>query len=378
MLTVTKEAQQKATRAVFFVPGFLVACWAPLVPFAKQRASLSDADLGLILLCLGMGSLIAMPLAGKFASKYGLRNVMLVAITALVFLLPMLSIANSAMTLAAVIFAFGAAMGSMDVAINMQAVVVEKESGKPMMAGFHAFYSIGSLIGVTAMTALISLGVDIRITTVLAACVAVGIALTMNHAWRRERVPAEERKFVMPHGVLLLIAALMFMTFFIEGSMLDWSAVFLHEVRGVDLAHAGWGFVAFNLAMTFMRLVGDRIVAALGSARTIFIGGVVACLGMVTIVVAPTFAWTLFGFVLLGVGEANIVPILFTYAGRQTLVPERIALPLVSTVGYAGVLLGPALIGLISDQLSLRVAFLFSALVLAFVAVAGSRIRILR
>ena len=156
--------------------------------------------------------------------------------------------------------------------------------------------------------------------------------------------------------------------------MLDWSAVFLHEARQVELERAGWGFVAFNLAMTGTRLVGDRVVAAAGRVRTVLAGGLAAAAGLALAVLSPGLVSALAGFVLLGVGCANIVPVMFTLAGEQTRMPEHLAIPAVTTMGYAGVLAGPALIGFVAQGASLAVALLLVAAVLAMAAVAGSRI----
>src|SRR5690606_34517635 len=147
-----RPAQQRATRAAFFIPGFVIATWAPIVPFAKLRAGLDDAQLGLVLLCLGLGSLVAMPLAGALAARQGCRRVMLAAALLLLVLLPLLAVVSDAWLLGGVLLLLGAAMGAMDCIMNIQAVLVEREAGRPMMSGFHAYYSIGSLAGAVVVT----------------------------------------------------------------------------------------------------------------------------------------------------------------------------------------------------------------------------------
>src|SRR5690606_28916827 len=171
----TPRLQQHATRAAFFMPGFAIAAWAPLVPFAKARAGLDEAMLGIVLLCLGAGSLVAMPLAGALAARQGCRRVMVAAMLAASLALPALAVAPGAVGLGVALFVFGAAIGAMDCTMNLQAVAVERESGRALMSGFHAFYSIGGFAGAAAMTALLSAG-----AAPLPACVAaVAVVLVL-------------------------------------------------------------------------------------------------------------------------------------------------------------------------------------------------------
>ena len=366
------ESQARATRAAFFVPGLVLAAWAPIVPLAKARAGLDDAALGLVLLCLGLGSLAAMPLAGALAARHGCRTVMLVAGALMLLALPLLAVAPSAWLLGATLLAFGAGMGAMDCTMNIQAVLVERDAGRPLMSCFHAFYSVGSLAGAVAGVALLVAGMPaLGMALAIAACAALVVAASAPR-WRRDHAPAAGRSFALPRGVVVVIGAVCFVSFLAEGSMLDWSAVFLHEVRGVDAERAGWGFVAFNVAMTAARLAGDRTVAWLGAGRAVLAGGLLGCIGLLSATLLPGFPAALAGFALLGVGCANIVPVMFSLAGRQTRMPVGLAIPAVTTLGYAGVLLGPALIGFVAQGLSLTVALVLVGVVLALAAVAGA------
>ncbi|HMN45991.1 MAG TPA: MFS transporter [Povalibacter sp.] len=371
-----RRLQQLATRSAFFIPGFIIACWAPLVPFAKERASLDDATLGLLLLCLGLGSLAAMPISGVLAARYGCRPVMVATATIMVLALPMLAVVATPFAIGLVLLMFGAAIGGMDCVMNIQAIAVERESGRSMMSGFHAFYSIGGLAGAAGAALLLSLGAGIVTTTIIASLCAIAIALPSMRAWRSERAPRGEPVFALPRGVVILIGLVCFVSFLAEGAMLDWSAVFLHEVRSVDLSHAGWGFVAFNLAMTVVRLLGDGIVDRLGRARTVLVGGITASAGLLLVIGMADFGASLVGFALMGTGCANIVPVMFTYAGQQTSVPHSIAIPAVTTMGYAGVLMGPALIGFVAQQWSLSVAFFITAVFMAIIGFIGAAMKV--
>jgi len=370
-----RRAEQDATRAAFFLPGFATAAWAPLVPFAKTRTQLDEASLGLVLLCLGAGSLLAMPLAGALAARHGCRAVMVATLGMVIAALPLLAIAPSPWTLGLALFVFGAGVGACDCVMNIQAVIVERESGRPMMSGFHAFYSIGGAVGAAAVTLLLSAALP-----PLLVCVAGSIAMALllgvsvRH-WRRDRAEAGAPVFALPHGVVLAIGVLCFVAFLAEGTMLDWSAVFLHEVQQVPPDRAGLGFMTFAIAMTVTRLVGDGVVGRLGRLRALLLGSIVAALGFGVVTFASALAVALAGYALIGLGCANIVPALFSMAGNQKAMPESLAIPAITTLGYAGVLAGPALIGFIAQASSLVVAFCLVAVAVLLVGIAARWVR---
>lgn len=366
--------QQHATRTAFFIPGFVIASWAPLVPFAKTRIGLDDGMLGVLLLCLGLGSIVAMPLSGILAARLGCRAVMLATAALMLLALPVLTVASTPVSLGLVLFVFGAAIGAMDCVMNIQAVAVERDADRPMMSGFHAFYSIGSLVGATCVTLLLTAGTSAFAATLAAVGIALALVVAVARAWRTDRAPQDAPSFALPRGIVIAIGIVCFVSFLTEGSMLDWSAVFLHEVRGVGLQHAGWGFVAFNLAMTLARLVGDAVIAKIGRATAVLAGGLIAGAGLLLATLVPVFGVALLGYALVGIGCANIVPVMFTLAGRQTAMPESVAIPAVTTMGYAGVLAGPALIGFLAQGWSLPAAFVLVAIALVAVAVLGRRL----
>jgi predicted MFS family arabinose efflux permease len=338
---------------MFFVIGFAAGAWAPLVPFAKQRLALDDGGLGLLLVCLGAGSIVAMPLAGALAARIGCRRVLVAAAAVACLVFPLLATTSSVPLLAAALLLFGVGIGSLDCVINVQAIVVERGSGRSMMSGFHALYSLGGFAGAGALATMVS---------------TPGLL-----ARRAEDHPTP---FAVPRGAVLLIGVFCFVMFLAEGSALDWSAVFLRAVRHAAPAEAGLGYVAFAVSMTSGRLVGDRLVAMLGLRRTVSVGAGVAAAGLAIATLAPGWMSTVIGYALVGAGCANIVPALFTAIGRQTVMPESQAVPAVSVLGYAGILAGPAAIGLVASATSLTLALLAVAALLAAVAAGASRLRV--
>ncbi|KAF1016238.1 MAG: Inner membrane protein YbjJ [Stenotrophomonas maltophilia] len=370
------RAQQHAARAAFFIPGFAAAVWAPMVPYAKDHAGLDDATLGAVLLCLGLGSLLAMPLAGALTGRPGCRPVLVVTCALILLSLPLLALAPTPWLLGAALFVFGAGVGAMDCTMNMQVVVVEREAGRAMMSGFHAFYSIGGVVGASCMTALLMAGAPLLAAALAAVALMLVLAALAVPHWRPQRLLHDGPSLAWPHGVVLAISVLAFVVFLAEGAMLDWSALFLAEVRDVPRAQAGSGFVVFTVAMTVMRLFGDGLIERLGRTRTLLAGGITACVGFVLATLVPSFGVALAGYLLVGLGCANVVPVLFSMAGRQRVMPESIAITAVTTLGYAGVLAGPALIGALAHATTLGTAFLcVAALLLGVAACAPSLAR---
>ncbi len=361
--------QQVSTRVAFFIAGFGIAAWAPLIPYAKDRLGLDEGVLGLLLLCLGAGSIIAMPIAGALAARFGCRLMIGVATLLICASLPFLAIAGSVPALVIVLLIFGAAIGAVDVVVNIQAVIVEKASGKAMMSGFHGLWSVGGFVGAGGASGLLSMGVS---PLGAVACVVVVIVVLLLMFGKHLLPYGTEDKdgplFIFPKGIVLFIGFLCFIVFLAEGSMLDWSAVFLTSLRGVDFSQAGLGYSLFSVTMMIGRLNGDRIVQKFGGKKILLFGGICAAAGLSIAIFIPTWIASLVGFGLVGLGCSNIVPVLYSVLGRQNVMPANLAVSAVTTLGYSGILVGPALIGAIAHITNLSFAFLIVATMLLFVA----------
>ena len=367
-------AEQHATRVMFFIAGFGGAAWAALVPFAKERADISDGALGLLLLGLGIGSVAAMPVAGACAPRFGCRRVMLVATLVMAAALPLLATLSTLPLLLAALMLFGAGIGALDVTMNIQAIIVERASGRSMMSGFHGLFSLGGIAGAGGMAALLSAGASPLLAALcVALAIAAALAVSVKHLLPYG-AKAEGPAFAVPHGIVLLLGTLAFVLFLAEGAILDWSAVFLTSVRNLDASYAGLGYAAFSATMTVGRLAGDRIVDRLGQRKVVLVGGLCAAFGFVVATVVPFWEATLLGYALVGAGCANIVPVLFSAVGRQNVMPENVAVPAITTLGYAGILAGPAGIGFVAHLTSLPTAFLILAAMLVAVSLSSRRL----
>lgn len=354
-------AARLATRLSFLVAGFGIACWAPMVPFAKLRLGVDEGMLGALLLCLGAGSVLAMLATGALSSRFGTRPVILISGFGLCAVLPLLAILSTVPALGAALLLFGASLGSLDVAMNIHAVEVEKHAGRPLMSGFHALFSIGGFAGSLMMALLLSLGASALAGALLGAGLMALALIMAAPRLLRTRAVEDGPHFALPHGIVLLLAGLTAITFLAEGALLDWGALLLTEGGLVDVKRAGFGYMFFAIAMTLGRLTGDALTARIGDRAALLWGGVVAVAGFGVLIGAPVAAVAWAGFVLIGLGAANIVPVLFRQAASQNQMPAALAIASISTTGYAGVLLGPAAIGLVAQYAGLSMSFVMLA-----------------
>jgi predicted MFS family arabinose efflux permease len=366
MLTDT-PATRLATRLSFFAAGFGASCWAPLVPFAKSRLAIDDGTLGWLLLCLGIGSVLIMPATGGLVGRFGSRTVILGGGLGFTLALPLLAVGSTVPLVAGALLLFGASLGAMDVAMNVHAVEVERGSTEPLMSGFHGLFSFGGVVGAGGITMLLASGASLVVSTVVGAGVVLAALAMAAPRYLETRIGRTAPFFVRPRGLVLLLGALAFVAFLVEGAVLDWSALLMTGHLRVPAAQAGIAYAVFSVAMTVGRLTGDRIVATLGGQRVLVLGGLVTAGGLVVVLLAAGPVVALGGFLLVGLGASNIVPVLFTQAGRQTAMPSGLAIASMTAIGYAGILAGPAAMGFVAHAWSLPAAFAMLAALMLLV-----------
>lgn len=374
---------KRATQLIFLVCGLGMASWAPMVPYAKDRLGLHEAQLGLLLLFLGAGALVMMPVAGALAGRFGSRAVIIGASAVMSLSLPLLLIISAPVVMAIALFMFGSGVGAVDVAMNAHGVQVQNLYGRPIMSSLHGLFSVGGLIGPLGLGFLIKLGLDPVYAATGVAALLLFIVFSQysklfDRTTEREAIAQfsgaendEGRlrvRFQWLRPGVLFLGALCFAAFLSEGAMLDWSAVFLRDIKGLAPEFAGAGYAAFSVAMATMRLLGDGLVERLNSKAVVVGGSLVAAAGLLIAVYSPWIPLVLTGFVLLGIGAANIVPVFFSDAGRLKGVPPTVAIPTITTIGYAGQLAGPALLGFIAHHYELPAAFGFCAIFMVAIA----------
>ncbi|MFD1143708.1 MFS transporter [Larkinella insperata] len=378
---------RRATQLIFLVCGLGMASWAPMVPFTKDRLALNDANLGLLLLLLGAGAMLMMPTSGWLVARFGSRIIMFFAALVMAFALPLLLTLTSTAATAVTLFLFGASIGAIDVAMNTHGVQVQNLYGKPIMSFLHGLFSVGGLLGSMGLGFLVKLGLNPLYAILSIAVIMVLITVTqyryLFEAERERQITAQfagsdekptgkTQRFGWLQGSVLFLGLMCFAIFLAEGAVLDWSAIFLRDSKGVDAEFAGAGYAAFSVAMATMRLVGDKLVARLNSKTVVVGGSLLSALGLSIAILSPWALGALMGFMLVGLGAANIVPIFFSAAGRLPGISPTVSIAAITTMGYTGMLAGPALLGLIAQQFSLSVALGCLAFLLALVALSYS------
>ncbi|MBT0730062.1 MFS transporter [Rosenbergiella nectarea] len=368
MLQENKDTHSRlATRLAFFIAGFVTATWAVLVPYARENTGVNDATLGSLLLCIGIGALITMPITGALTSRFGCRKVIIAAVAVIILVLPLLALITQPLLLGLALLLFGVGVGVTDCAMNIQAILVEKQSSVPLMSGFHGLYSIGGIAGAGLMTLLLACGINVTVATfVIILCVVLLTALSYPGLITYAN-PKEGPAFAMPHGIVLLLGIVCFSVFLTEGTVLDWSAVYLTQIRAMPETLGGLGYTCFAVAMTLARLTGDKVVKHFGRLKVVVAGAIIAALGLAVVTFIPVWHLSLIGYALIGAGCANIVPVMFSVVGQQTVMPQAVAVPAMTTLGYLGVLSGPAIIGYIAHFSSLPVSFSLIMLLMLFV-----------
>jgi MFS family permease len=364
-----------AVFAVFFLNGAVFANWVTRIPAVSDRTGATPGSLGLALLCIAIGSITAMSLAGRAVDRYGSARVTLATGLGTAAAVTLPGFVGDVVALGAALFLYGAVFGVLDVAMNVGAVQVVRRSGRPLMPAFHAGFSLGALAG--AGTGALAAGTGVAPGPHLAVVGALCAAGVLAVASRLPADAPEERadgsgggsawrhRGVWVFGLIALFAA------FSEGAMADWTALFLREETGAGDGVAALGYAAFALTMTVARLAGERLLTWLGRARALAASGVVASAGVLLAVLVATPAAAMVGFGLAGLGLATAFPV--AMQGGAEAVPGGRGVSAVSVIGYAGFLAGPPLIGLLAEAVTLRWALLTVAVLGLLGAVVGAR-----
>ena len=351
--------QKNSTRAAFFIGGFAVATWAPLVPVLRERLFIEEDLLGLLLLCIGVGSLLTMPVAGTLAARFGCRKVITGAVIfSTLLLLALCKVPTFWLAVPVAIF-FGAVLGCIDVVMNIQAVIVEKNLRQQIMSGMHAMYSVGGFVGAGLFGVWVGLlGLSPFKSTVISVLIILAILLKYSkHLIESGGEKKSGSLIAIPRGILIFFGLIAFISYLLEGAVMDWSGVFLTITKGFDISVAGVGFAMFSAAMLLIRFVGDKLVEHFGAKFIVLFGCAISLAGFLLVIFSDVRNLLFAGFFFIGIGSANVVPVLFSMIGRQKIMPLNLAIPAVSTLGYLGVLAGPAVIGFIAKATSLYFSF---------------------
>ncbi len=381
-MTGDANAEERTARwavaAMFMANGFVMGAWAPQIPLLLPRHQITESELGLLILVLGAGAVGAMLFSGRLIARFGARRVLALFSTALIPVLPAVVFSPSILALAVFMAAFGAMVGCMDVAMNAQAVEIEKRLGRAIMSSSHGFWSLGGFFGGSAGSfAIAHWGSETQslITAGITAALVFGampFLLPTAPVAPQAKAPVQARLLPRDLG-LWLLGFMAFFSMVPEGAVLDWAAIYLQKELGSDVVRSGLGFAFFAGAMAVMRFAGDHVRNRFGAVRTLRMSGLLGAVGLMGGALAPTDAFAIASFALAGLGVANMVPILFSAAGNHPRLPSAVAISTVTMVGYCGILVAPASIGYLAEHFGFRPTYAALSLLLAAVALLASR-----
>jgi MFS family permease len=346
-----------ALAVLFLVDGAGFGTWAAHVPVFKQFLHIENGSLTFVLISVIAGAIISMPVTGQLIARYGSRRVIWNAAISYVLMIGLLAQASSFWLL--VIFAglFGAAKGAFDISVNAQAMAVETHYGRSSMSFFQGCWSAGGLVGAGAAGLMLehqgTVRSDLSFTAgVLVLCCILTLPMLVEEAVR----PRAAAKFVWPDTALLRIAVLASFGLLTEGAIADWASVYLHSNVGVALPLAAAGYAAYAIAMAAARFSGDWLAERVSGKNILHGSGLLIAAGLGCTLLSHSWSAAVFGLMLAGTGVANIVPVIWSVAGRDTRMGAGPAISATATIGYCGFLTGPPIIGSLAVMIGLRQA----------------------
>lgn len=363
------------SRIGFFIAGFGLSIWAPLVPYVRLHIPMTDATFGLLLLSIGVGSLCCMPLSAVLTSRFSIRRCLFVLTLILLCALLVIATVTQLWLMGLALFFFGGSLGVLDVILNIQGLSIENRANRSIMSNFHGMFSLGTIVGAVLMIALLSLGLSALLSTLAAMTLIFLLSLFAVRGYLDERTLGSSESFIWPNGWILLVGLMCFVVYLAEGAILDWSALYLINDKHIATAQAGLGYASFAAMVATGRFLGDGLVRQLGRVRIIVGGGLLAAAGIALSIITNHWGIALLGYALCGLGCANVSPVLISSLSQQTHMPTHLAITAATTIGFAGVLAGPAMMGAVAHYSSLSVAFAVLAALLLVVAACGPRFK---
>ncbi|WP_337182878.1 MFS transporter [Shinella sp.] len=369
----------------FLAAGLGIGAWASSLPLLAAGVGLNKGELGLILLCFALGAIALMINVGRYIDRV-IGNQALSLCGSVVFgaVFLVIPFMGNPIALGGCVLLAGAAFGTLDVAMNTQASQIERETGRHLMSSFHAVFSIGNLAGALLVGQLIGYGGDLRACLGAAGALVMGLAVAARliatnaaHAAPAagDGTPAAHAALdASQRALIVLLGTVAFLAFLAEGGLMDWTAIYMTDILGASRSHGAYAFAVFAAAMAGGRLVGDGVTRRVGHVRLVRAGGLVCALSVAILLVTDSAAVSLVALALCGFGVANMVPAVFASAGHVGGQAAGRAISIVTTMGYSGLLLGPALLGFLAQATSLVVSFV--VIMLAFLLIVAVTIQL--
>lgn len=366
----------------FFSHGFILSSWASRIPNIKTYLSISDAELGTLLLLMPIGQISTMPMSAKIISKYGSKNKVQFGFLIYPLILLIIGLSTSYFQLAICLFLFGVAGNLCNIAINTQGVELESMMYKPMMSSFHGAWSISGFLG--ALVALLMLNLNLTITVhFLVVLLFVLVIWILNFRFLIHTTPSKNIEkesgsiFKYLDKTLVQLGIIGFLSMAIEGAMFDWSGVYFQDIVKAPEQLIILGYTSFVLMMATGRFLGDYLIVKFGRKKVIQMSGIFMASGLLLSVFSVNLIVCTLAFMMVGLGGSCSVPTVYGVTGKRNKVNASISLTLVSTIAFLGFLIGPPAIGFISDLFDLRYSFMLFSIFGIIMVVIASRTRIL-
>lgn len=361
-----------AVAALFFINGFNMGAWAPQIPQMMERHGLRSGAMGLLIVTIGLGAVSAMIFAGKLIAAHGSRRMVMGFAGCFIPMFPAMILMPSPWLAFPFLFLFGAFGGCMDVAMNANAVAVERHLGRAVMSSSHGFWSLGGFIGgALGGRAIESFGYAaqaIGVAVICALVLAVASRFLVNDPPQPVTADKPKARMFPRVPILYLLGAMALLSMVPEGAVLDWAAVYVKDELGADPTRQGLAFGLFSGAMAVIRFLGDAVRNRLGAVMTLRISGLIGAAGLMAGALAPDDAVAIAGFAFAGIGVANMVPIMFSAAGNHPGLPPGSGIATTTMIGYTGYLLAPSIIGYVAQHVGFRSTYAAVAVLLVAVA----------
>lgn len=364
-----------SAKAFYFLGGFGFTSWASLIPFLRQQLQIQDDHLGFLLLAVGLGALIMMMLAGSIAGRLGCRRSLTIAGLAIAVVLNVLCYVPAYAAALVMAVLLGSSLGLLDVVVNINGILIERKVHKRLMSGLQAMWSLGNFAGAAFFASMLHLGFYWKIV-MIAGAVFIGLCVCFfaPHLHEERQASGKGASLVLPKGKIVLIGLVCTIAFLVEGSINDWSGVFMTTEKGIDISQSGLGLTLFTASAFLARLLGDSLTMHFGPLLLLALSLPAAFAGFLGILLISGGPLLFASYILIGVGCANTVPIFYSSLGTQKDMPVADAVAAVSTIGYAGILLAPAVLGFIGRAFSLTASFTLVTALLVIMSIMAMRL----
>jgi MFS family permease len=357
-----RTRQRVALSVFFFLSGFCFATWASRIPTIKTTFNYNDAELGTILLFMPITSLLGLPISGWLVSRYDSRLPMAAAFLLLATSLAFIGISTSHLALICSICLFAFSLRMLNISMNTQSITLQKKFERKINGSFHGLWSTGGILGVAFSTLLVADNVPMNYHLLFVSGLTYIVTFfTFRHLLNNDRALSGNKfKVGKPDPYIVYLGLLLFFAAMCEGGMFDWSGIFFKEVVNVKVFT--WGYLLFMICMAASRFASDSVIEKIGMPRTFIVSALFVVSGISLAVSLPSFWPSLTGFCLVGFGTAPVIPMTYSLAGTSQKYSAGIVISVIATYGIVGMLIGPPLIGYLSQALNLRIAFIAFAL----------------